>query len=555
MQLFRSRSTGFGTQRLSRRRLLAASGAGFALTAACGGRQGSTAAPKASQVKQARAGGKFNQAVKDDPPSFDPSTRFNITGQVLGFTSDRLLSWKTGRDVKYTDFVLMPGIADKWETPDAQNYTFHLHPGVKFANLPPVNGRDCTSADVKWTLEYLSRTGAGSALKPAPSAAMFEGLQSIETPDPATVVVRFKEPFAPFLNNIASEFSGMLAHEVADLEGGYDKHTIGTGPWQLDTSSSQAGQHWNFKRNPTYFRSGRPYIDQITQLILPDDSTANAAFQTKQADLLDYTGLTAPLTQQLQKAVPSSVVYSYLGPEGKHIYMNLSKPPLNDERVRRAFSLSIDRDAMIRALADGHGEWAISGGMPGLFTAEELQKLLPHDPAQAKQLMAAAGYANGVELTVIYPGQKYGQELVNQWQLMQQQLKPAGINLILQSIDATEESNRKRSGDFQLEMSPKVLEGDLDEVVYTMFYSKSAGNYGRIKDAKLDDFVQAQRREPDAAKRRDIWRQTAQYVAQSAYCTDLYYTTRYEVWQSYVTDFYPNQGYRGWPLVNSWLDK
>ena len=138
---------------------------------------------------------------------------------------------------------------------------------------------------------------------------------------------------------------------------------------------------------------------------------------------------------------------------------------------------------------------------------------------------------------------------------MQQQLKPAGINLVLQNIDSTEESNRKRTGDFQLEMSPKVLEGDLDEVAYTMFYSKSAGNYGRIKDPKLDDLVLAQRREPDESKRRDIWRQTAQYVAQSSYCTDLYYTTRYQIWQSYVTDYYPNQGYRGWPLVNSWLDK
>lgn len=543
--------------RLSRRRLagLAAGAGGLGLLAACGGRTGSGTAAKPAGEAKARPGGRLSYGMKSDPPSFDPATRFNIAGQELGFTQDRLLAWKTGPDVHYTDFVLGPRLADKWETPDAQTYTFQLHAGVKFANLPPVNGRDCTSADVKWTLEYLSRTGPASALKPAPSAAMFEGLESIETPDAATVVVHFKEPFAPFLNNVASEFSGVLAREVADLEGGYDKHAIGTGPWQLDTGASQPGQRWVFKRNPTYFRPGLPYIDQITQLILPDDSTANAAFQTKQSDLLDYTGLTFDLSQQIRRAVPNAAVFSYLAPEGKHIYMNTSKPPLGDERVRRAFSLCIDRAAMIKALAGDKGEWAVSGGMPGLFTQEEVRQLSPFDPAQAKQLMSAAGYANGVDLTVIYPGQKYGQELIDQWQLLQQQVKKAGINLILQSIDATEESNRKRSGDFQLEMSPKVLEGDLDEVLYTTFYSKSAGNYGRIKDPKLDELVLAQRREPDLSKRRDLWRQAAKYIAAAAWSADLYYTTRYQMWQAYVKDYYPNQGYRGWPVVESWLDK
>jgi peptide/nickel transport system substrate-binding protein len=540
---------------VTRRRVLAAGTAtvGTLALAGCGG--GTRSTKTTSQTGKIKTGGKFTQAVKADSPSFDPSTRFVVTAQEIEYTQDRLLGWRTGPDVKYTDFFIEPRLADKWETPDAQTYTFHLHPGVKFANLAPVNGRDFVAGDVKWTLEYLSRTGAASSLKPAPSAAMFEGLDTVETPDASTVVVHFKEPFAPFLNTISLEFSGILAREVADLDGGYDKHLIGTGPFQLDPASSQQGLRWVYKKNPTYWRQGLPYMDQVTQLVIPDDSTANAAFQAKQADYIDYTGLTGDLAAQVQRAVPSAVVYSYLAPEGKHIYMNVTKPPLNDERVRRAFMLGVDRNAMIKALAGDKGEWALSGGFPGLFTQDEIHKLLPHDPGQAKQLMSAAGYGNGVDLTVIYPGQKYGQELVDQWQLMQAQLKPVGINLVLQSIDATEESNRKRSGDFQLEMSPKPLEGDLDEIVYTMFYSKSAGNYGRIKDPKLDELVLAQRKEPELPKRREIWRQIATYVAQSAWSLDLYYTTRYRIWQSYLKDYYPNQGYRGLNLVTSWLDK
>lgn len=523
----------------------------MAVLAGCGTTQ--KAATK-TPVGKIKTGGKFTQTAKADPPGFDPSTRFVTTAQVLGYPLDRLLAWKTGPDVKYTDFVIQPSLAERWETPDAQTYTFHLRPGVKFANLAPVNGRDLTTADVKWTLEFLSRTGSAASLKPAPSAAMFEGLDTVETPDPSTVVVHFKEPFAPFINTIALEYSGILPPEVANLDGGYERHVIGTGPWQLDPSSSQPGLRWVYKKNPTYFREGLPYLDQITQLIIPDDATANAAFQTKQVDYLDYTGLTEDLVGQLKRAVPSAVVFDYLSTEGKHLYINVSKPPLDDVRVRRAFMLCIDRDAMIKALSGGKGEWAVAGGMPGLFTPEEVHQMLPFDPAQAKQLMSAAGYANGLDLTAMYPGQKYGQELIDQWQLIQSQVKKAGINLTLQSVDPTEESNRKRTGDFQLEMTPKMLEGDLDETVYTVFYSKSAGNYSRIKNPTLDQLVLAQRREPDQAKRREIWRQLARAVAEGAWSTALYYSTHYQIWQPYLRDYYPSLGHRGWPLTQSWID-
>jgi peptide/nickel transport system substrate-binding protein len=309
---------------------------------------------------------------------------------------------------------------------------------------------------------------------------------------------------------------------------------------------------WVYKKNPAYWQEGLPYLAQITQLVIPDDATANAAFQTKQVDFLDYTGLTEDLVGQLKRAVPGAIVFSYLSTEGKHLYINVSKPPLNDERVRKALLLCIDRDAMIKALSGGQGEWAVAGGMPGLFTPGEVHQMLPFDPAQAKQLLSAAGYPNGVDLTAMYPGQKYGQQLVDQWQLIQAQVKKAGINLTLQNVDPTEESNRKRTGDFQLEMTPKMLEGDLDETVYTVFYSKSAGNYSRIKDAKLDELVLAQRREPDVNKRREIWRELAQAVAAGAWATALYYGTQYQLWQPTLHDYYPSLGHRGWPLTHSW---
>ncbi len=529
--------------------------AGTGGLAACGSRSAGGSKTSPTQASQPKSGGKFSFPLTEDPASLDGANRFETTADFIGWTHDRLLRFQYGPQVNYNETIVQPSLADKYEAPDAQVYTFHLHPGVIFANLPPVNGRPLTADDVRYTYEYLSSTGQFSDAPAKPSQAMFAGIDTIQAPDPATVVVKFKSPFAPFLNTAASEFTSIQAHEVHDMPGGFEKNAIGSGPWQLDTNASKLGQHWVWNRNSTYWRKGLPYIDQTQGLVIKDNSTMIAAFQTKQLDYLTQYPLTADNVQQVAKSAPGAAVYDYQAPTGGHINMNTSKSPLNDMRVRQAFNLSIDRDAMIKALSGGKGTWALSGSEPGLFTDDEVHKLLPHDPQQAKQLMAAAGYSNGVDIAVIYPGQKYGQTLIDQWQFMQQQVKPAGINLQLQSIDSNEESKRKRTGDFQLEMSPKVLTGDLDDVIFEIFYSKSSGNYGRINDPKLDQMLFAQRAEPDQTKRRAIWRQIATYVAQNNYSADLYYPTLYNMYQSDLKNYAPNQGYRSMPLVEAWLDK
>lgn len=546
------------TWRPSRRSAFGALAAGATLLAACSGRRSTRQQPAGdAQSGKPRAGGQINQEQKYDPDSFDPSTRLNDVAQIMGYTNDSLLAFKTGKDIQYNDIVLAPSLADRWESPDAQTFTFHLHPGVTFANLPPVNGRPLTSADVKWTFEYLTRTGTlqDKHLPPAPAAVMFEGLDRVETPDANTAAVHFRKPFAPFLNYLASKFSVIIAHEIYDQDGSFSKRAAGSGPWQIDAAASLPGSRWAFKKNPNYFMPGLPYIDQVNWLILPDDATSNAAFQTRQIDMLDYSGLTQDTVQQIQKALPSATVYPYLDPEGNHIYLNLSWPPLNDERIRTAFCLCIDRDALLKVLSNGKGQWAVPGSEPGLFTPEEAKQLLPHDPAQAKQLVSAAGYANGVDIEAIYPGEKYGQLHITELQLLQSQLKPAGINLVLKSIDAATESSRKRSGDFQIDTSPKKIESDLDEYLYTVFYSKSNGNYGRINDAQLDTLLVAQRQEPDQNKRNDLWRQAVRYIVQHSLASALYYGTRYFLWEPYLRDYYPNRGYRGWPLTSSWIEK
>ena len=550
----RSALRGLGT-------VLAGAGAG-AIAAACGGphRTGSRPAPAASgQAGKPRYGGQFNTAQKYDPSTFDPATKQSDARQVANLTSNGLLTYKVAPDVKYGDYVVAPSLAERWETPDAQTYTFHLRPAVKFADLPPVNGRAFSAADAKWTLEYLSRTGSLKQLAPSPSRSMFEGLNRIEAPDQSTVVAQFAQPFAPFISYMGSEYCPMLAHEIFDTDGDFSKRSIGTGPWQLDLSASQKGSHFAFKKNPTYFASGLPYIDTVNWLVLPEDATVNVAFQTKQVDMIDYSGLSADTVEQMKKALPGLVVEEDLGTEGTFIYMNASKAPMQDARIRKAFALSINRGEFVKTFTNGKGAWALASSLPGLFTPEETKQILTYDPNAAKQLVAAAGFANGVDIEFIYPGTKYGQELISKLQLLQSQVKSGGINLTLKSLDSGTEDKRRRSGDYQVAQSPNAFlaAGDLDAPLYGLFDPKSTNNFSRVNDPKLTEMVEAQRHEPDRAKRRDLWRQAIRYLNDVPWAQALIYEPRYALWHPYLKNYARNAAYTGIGrgAISAWLER
>ena len=554
----------FKSGRQSRR-----SAVGWALTvagatvtaAACGGSSKRTKTVKPANG-QPKLGGQLSLIQKQDIDTYDPTSERGPSGDTVNLVNSRLLGFKGGPDVKYTDLILEPQLAQRWETPDAQTFTFHLQPGVQFANLPPLNGRALTSADVMWSYEYLTRTGSLKSLKPVPTAALYAGLDRIETPDAATVVFHFTEPFAAFLVYTALTYSAILAHEIFDQDGSFAKRAAGSGPWQMDVAGSQPGQRYVFKRNASYFVQGRPYVDQINWLVVPDDATDNAAFLAKQVDLLSYSGLTLESVEQVKKKDPTTVEFDYLDSTERYIYLNVSKPPLSDERVRKAISLSIDRDEFIRALSNGKGEWAFAASRPGLFTQEEIKQVLKYDPTQAKQLLTEAGFANGVDVDTPFAPKKYGAQFISALQLLQAQLKKTGINLALKPVDdTTYYPTWIRSGNFQLSMTPRagptINTIDPQGALYSLFYPNQPENVGRVNDAQLTQLIEAQKREVDPAKRQDLIRQAIRRVNDVPWGLALYYGPGYQLAQPYLKGYNPNLAnvWQDVHLTETWLDK
>ena len=552
-----------GSPRLSRRRAIGLTSAGAgaaAFLAACGGnRNGASGKTTASSAPgKPKSGGHLTLSQTSDPSNFDPSIKSGGSAQIMGLTNNRLVGLKTGADVKFEDVILIPELAQKWEAPDAQTYTFHLQPNVQFANLPPVKGRAVTAADVKWSFEYLTRSGAlkDKKLPPSTVATLFEGLEQIDAPDDNTVVMHLAQPFSPFLTYVSSEFGSVIAHEIFDQDGDFVKHTAGTGPWQLDTTATQKSARWVFKRNPTYFQEGLPYIDEIDNLVLPDPATSKAAFQTRQLDHWQGTDVTKDIVDQMKRAVPDIDVEQHLNPDPNHVYLNQQNPILRDLRVRQAIALSIDRDEFLKVFSAGQGEWALAASLPGFFTHGEIHQIIKYDPNQAKQLASAAGYPNGVPVSLLYP-YDMGQTRIQIAQLFQAQLKNGGINLALEAVDYATYSARKRTGNYDIGMDPRTGIGDADPdgTLYAVFHPGSSGNYAHIDDPVLTPLLEAQRRELDQNKRTPIIRQAVQRIADQVWAVALFFGISYDLAQPYFKNYAPNRAAWGERFTTSWLEK
>ena len=301
--------------------------AGLAIVAvACGPASGPAPVSQGGESGQPKYGGTFNFREDPDPFNFDISySKSNPNDNAMALTYDSLLDFKMGPAYPYTHWELEPALAERWEvSPDAKSFTFKLRQGAKFHNLPPVNGREVTSSDVKFTVEYRTRSGEvkDKKLPQGEMDYMFEGLERIDTPDRYTVAFHFKDPFVPFVNYAASDWNQIMPREVYDAEGHFQDTMIGTGPFYLDRAASQKGTRWVFKKNPDYWETGKPYVDEIRWLIIPDSSSTYAAFQTKQLDML--WGILSNDAREVRKANPNVSTEKTLVPIAQQLYPSMA---------------------------------------------------------------------------------------------------------------------------------------------------------------------------------------------------------------------------------------
>ena len=282
----------------------------------------------AASTKPAKRGGTLTRASAWDPPVIDPRLTQSVgTFQFVGLTSNRLVRYGFSDEVtSVTDLGLKGDLAESWTaSPDHRVWTFKLRQGVKWHNLPPVNGREFVAADVKYCFEQYAKEGVQSFT--------FQEIEAIETPDKYTVRVHLKTPNVFFPQNLAEPVAVMFPREVLEQDGDLKKRLIGTGPYILKEHTRKV--RVVLQRNPDYCDKGRPYVDEYIILSTPDAATRLAAFRTGQADFIWVASPSE--VEMLRKTNPNAVVQAFhntLAPFG--VALAQDRPPFNDVRVRRA---------------------------------------------------------------------------------------------------------------------------------------------------------------------------------------------------------------------------
>src|SRR5215831_14193348 len=315
-----------------------------------------------------RRGGVIRIAERE-APGLDPHLSISfLTHSYVSLAYSQLVRFPNGPEQKSpTDFSILPDLAEKWiVSKDGKIYTFSLRKGVKFHNKPPVNGREVTAEDVKYSLErFMAKSGF---------ATRFEPVAAIEAVDKHTVRITLKEPYAPFLNHLANpSFCVILPREAEDKFKDFNQAdaVIGTGPFIL--KSYEKGVRVVFEKNPNYFMKGLPYLDGAVIEITPDAAARLALLRSGKAELPHIWGWVSPEeARSLKQTNPEMSITPYRVIGQGFIYMRTDQPPFNDIRVRRAVSLAIDRKAWNDALLFGEG-CIDSGPLPCAMTDWKLE--------------------------------------------------------------------------------------------------------------------------------------------------------------------------------------
>jgi peptide/nickel transport system substrate-binding protein len=481
-------------------------------------------------------GGSILWAVHESMPHFDIHADGSyILAQPVGPLYNSLLTFDL-----YNNEKIVGDLAERWEVaPDGKQITFTLRKGVKFHD-----GSDFTCADAKYSVEKLADPKRAA---PALVAMMENVFVSATCRDDFTLIMALKQPSPAILALLADGHTVMMKAGIAERVDRKDpKFLVGTGPFKY--KSYTPGVEFRAERNPHYWKPGLPYITEYQAMVMPDLTRIFASFRARQ---LTMTGigrhLEPPEADVLKKGFPEAVVA--LGPRAgwDSFVMHHGKPPFNDPRVRKAVALATDREKMIEIGAEG---WGVLGGYIGPHTPyglslEELKQYpqfgddMAKRQAEAKRLLAEAGYARGLDVElVLRRGPLYERGALSR----QDDLKKVGINIHITLLDTAGFRERTQKGDFQAYTVLSAVSIDDPDLYYARLVCDSASNLGKYCNPEFDKLFEEQSQTFDVQKRAEITRRMEHLLLQDVPDDRGFYWKSAMAYWSRVQQWPPIQG-------------
>jgi len=511
-----------------------------------------------AQAETPKRGGVLTTLIIEDPPGFSihESATVSTVWPMMPCYSNLVL-FDQLKPNETLDTVV-PELAERWSWQDNhRNLVFFLRRNVKWHD-----GRPFTSKDVKHTFDVVREAAdAPAKLRLSPRKEWFANVEAIEAPDAYTVIFRLKRPQPSLLLMLAAGYSPVYPAHVPPAE--LRQRPVGTGPFKL--KEYVRGQYVELERNPDYFIPNRPYLDRIRYLIIGERGTRLATLQAGRVDAFVPLEMTKAMADTVKKAVPSLVVAETGQLGSDNVVLNHKRAPFDNLAIRRAISLALDRDASAQAVRQG-GAVVGAAFMPKPYGAwglldKDLRTLPGYrgsatDKAEAKRLLAAAGYGPGKPLHVemVTRTSPIYMDLAS---FVVDQLRQVGVEAPLKQLDTTAWFPALVRRDYLIGANltaPGI--DDPDVYLYENYKCGTSRNYTDYCNEQVDRLIDQQSQELDRDKRLALVWQIQKQLEADVARPMLGWRKEYFTQWPYVRNLVPHHSLYNWGRMQDvWLDK
>ena len=460
------------------------------LLAACGGSTAASSSPSAAASVAPKAGGTLRVAMVPPTAGLDPVVMYDAGAIATVQQVCEYLIWVEN------DLSLRPVLAESW-SPDAsaKTWTFKLRQNVTFSN-----GQPFTADDVVATFKRLTDPKSGSA-----ALSNFQGILSsagIRKVDASTVEFGLERAFVDFPYLVSStNYDAVIL--PSNYAGDFQKNPVGTGPFVMTSFTAQ--QNAKFKKNPSYWQKGLPYLDGLA-FTYANDQAQTLDLQSGSQDLqlsTPYQGSQALLSD------PAIKIASTPSTQMREVQMRVDKAPFDKKEFRQAIAYSLDRPALLNGLFAGKGTLGNDNVFSPLYPIGVSIPQRAQDYAKAKQLLTTAGLPSGTTVTLV--AEQY-LEIPQYATLIQSMCKPAGINVKIEIQSQTQYYGKDQSAPWLT--VPFGITDWAGRAVPSQFFlpmltSNGVYNSSHWKNPQFDSLAKQYDATIDVASRRQIGVQMA----------------------------------------------
>ncbi len=453
---------------------------------------------------------------------------------------------------------IRPDLATAWSwNADHTALTFALRDGVKWHD-----GKPFTAADVKCTMDLLIDAGK-EKLRLNYRGSWWVNVSGTTVNGAREATIHLKRPQPALLSLLASGETPMYPCHVSPRD--MRLAPIGTGPFKF--VEYKPNQGIKLARNPDYWKPGLPHLDGVEYTIIPNRSTAMLAFVAGKFDMTFPNEITVPLLADLRRQAPEVVCEVTPTSETVALLINRTAPPFDNADLRRAIALTLDRRAFIDILTQGQamvggamlappeGVWGLPpeklAGLPGY--GDDVGK----NREEARAILRRLGYRPDNRLSV-----KVSVRNLSVYRdpatLFIDQLKEIGIDGELDTTETATWVPKLIKKDYR--MAVNVLGAAVDDPdpnFYQNYVCDSPRNYTGHCNRALDAKIEAQSREVDPGKRRQLVWEIDRTLQEELARPIMYHSRAATCWQPWVKGLtmMVNSQYNGWRMEDVWLDR